>query len=348
MSSTKPFAKRPLPPPVAVPDVTGEPADVSAGAPVAPPTQSGPNAAPSVTPGAPQPAARPPRTLAGRGDAMNAQAQEAEGNSGNSIGIEEFEEMVGAQTRRIRRLLLFLGLITVTLAGLAIWWAQTRPETTTPTQVTEAIDETFASTTVPPPIGPAVFNAVIPSMVVIQTGQGPQTSIGTGVVVNANGDILTAHHVVDGEGPIRISFPDGTETTAFIANAQPDIDIALLTVDVLPQVIIPAVLGGGVVVGEPVFALGNPLGLGGSFSAGVVSGLERTMPIDEDRRLEGLIQFDAAVNPGSSGGPLVNRGGQVVGIVTALVNPTGEDFFSGIGFAVPIDQAGGAAGGPQQ
>ena len=100
-------------------------------------------------------------------------------------------------------------------------------------------------------------------------------------------------------------------------------------------------------VGSEAFVVGNPFGLYGSMSSGVVSGLDRSFKLpDSDIVLDGLIQVDAAVNPGNSGGPLVNRNGQVVGIVAALINPTREDVFVGIGLAVPIDVAGGAAGLP--
>jgi S1-C subfamily serine protease len=100
-------------------------------------------------------------------------------------------------------------------------------------------------------------------------------------------------------------------------------------------------------IGDETFAVGNPLGLAASLSAGVISGIDRSFPInDEGDRLEGLIQFDAAVNPGNSGGPLLNRAGQVIGIVTALANPSQQNFFTGIGFAVPINSAVSAAGLP--
>ena len=123
----------------------------------------------------------------------------------------------------------------------------------------------------------------------------------------------------------------------------------MLVADQNPSIIVPAVLGGGVRIGDDTFALGNPLGLAGSISAGVISGLGRTVPVDDEGRvLEDLIQFDAAVNPGSSGGPLLDRNARVVGIVTALVNPDGEDSFTGIGFAVPIQAAAGGAGAPPQ
>jgi S1-C subfamily serine protease len=102
-------------------------------------------------------------------------------------------------------------------------------------------------------------------------------------------------------------------------------------------------------IGDEVFAVGNPLGLTGSMSAGVVSGFDRSFTIEDlDQELDGLIQFDAAVNPGNSGGPLLNRYGQVIGIVTGLINPTEQEVFIGIGFAVPISVAASAAGGPAQ
>ena len=125
-------------------------------------------------------------------------------------------------------------------------------------------------------------------------------------------------------------------------------DIAIIQTDQRPDVVVPATFGGTPAVGSRVYAVGNPLGLSGSISTGVVSATGRTIGRDEGEPLEDLIQFDAAVNPGSSGGPLLDDNAQLIGIVTALANPTGEDFFSGIGFAVPIQNAGAAAGGPEQ
>ena len=130
---------------------------------------------------------------------------------------------------------------------------------------------------------------------------------------------------------------------------QPQNDIAVLRATTPPAQIFPAVLGDprSVRVGDEAFAVGNPLGLYSSMSAGVISGLNRSFKSpNSDIRMTGLIQIDAAVNPGNSGGPLLNRYGQVVGIVAALVNPTGQDVFIGIGFAVPINAAGGAVGAP--
>ena len=203
-----------------------------------------------------------------------------------------------------------------------------------------------------PPDAAVAYQAALPSLVTISTQRtsGGRTAEGTGagVVVSDEGAILTALHVVEGAGTIRVRFADGTVSTASIEEQEPASDIAVVAPDRLPQVVVPAVLGGGVQVGDAVFALGHPLGLTQSLSAGVVSALERSVTVRTGRTLEHLIQFDAAVNPGNSGGPLLNRDGQVVGIVTGLANPSEQNFFVGIGFAVPIATAGGVAGTPPQ
>ncbi len=243
-----------------------------------------------------------------------------------------------------------VAVIAVVLGVVTARWVLAEDDATSPQQVDDAIGEALSSTTIPAPIGPAIYNTALPSLAFIQTGEPgeEEASIGSGVIINTAGNIMTSNHVIDGAAQIRVTFADGTEATARVVQADPAVDIAVLEADRLPEVVVPAVLGGDLRVGDPIFAIGNPLGLGGSFSAGVVSGLERTLPLPDGQDLEQLIQFDAAVNPGSSGGPLLDRNAQVVGIVTAIANPTGEDFFSGIGFAVPIATAGGAAGGPEQ
>jgi len=201
-----------------------------------------------------------------------------------------------------------------------------------------------------PPASVTVYNAIRPPLVVIRTeGKGTTgrgSGLGSGVIINAEGDILTSLHVVADSSSIRVSFSDGTESPASLKSADPDNDIAVLSPARLPEVVVPAVMGGGVQIGQETFAVGHPLGLTGSLSAGVVSGLNRSFPLANGKTLAGMIQFDAAVNPGNSGGPLLNRNGQVIGVVTGLANPNGDDHFIGIGFAVPIGTAGGAAGAP--
>jgi S1-C subfamily serine protease len=189
---------------------------------------------------------------------------------------------------------------------------------------------------------PAIYQRVAPSVVLVRTSK----KLGTGVIVADNGTILTANHVISGGGAISVTFADGTTTTASVASANPKLDIATLIPAKLPQVVVPANLGGGADVGAQVVAIGNPLGLTDSVSSGVVSGLDRTADTDVGK-FSGLIQFDASVNPGSSGGPLLDAHGLVIGIVVSIAVPDGEDAFAGIGFAVPIGAAlGGGGTGP--
>jgi S1-C subfamily serine protease len=200
-----------------------------------------------------------------------------------------------------------------------------------------------------PPDAARAYQAALPSIVTISTEEDSGGhGTGAGVVASSDGSILTALHVVETASSVSVTFADGTRSGATVLKRDEANDIAVLAPAQLPQVLVPAVLGGGAQVGDAVFALGHPLGLSDSLTAGVVSALDRKVRVSADRTLDGLIQFDAAVNPGSSGGPLLNRSGQVVGIVTGLANPSQQSFFIGIGFAVPIATAGGAAGAPPQ
>ena len=186
----------------------------------------------------------------------------------------------------------------------------------------------------------AIYQRVRPSVVVVRT----DNELGTGVVVADDGTIITANHVIADASAIVVTYADGTLTRATVLTSNKQTDIALLTPARLPQIVVPADLGGTADVGTPVVAIGNPLGLTDSVSAGVVSGLNRSADTDTGKR-SGLIQFDASVNPGSSGGPLLDGRGMVIGIVVALAEPAGQDAFAGIGFAVPIGAAiGGTAG----
>ena len=200
-----------------------------------------------------------------------------------------------------------------------------------------------------PPASATVYQQILPSLVEIEamrpSSGGTDTRLGAGVIVNRAGLILTAFHVVDG-GNVRVSFVDGTSAPASIVSADADNDIAVLLPERGPDNILPAVLGGAGQVGEEAYAVRHPLGYVASLSSGVISGLDRSARGENGKRLRGLIQFDTAVNPGNSGGPLLNRAGQVIGIVTALANPVRDGYFTGIGFAVPIGAAGGAANAP--
>ena len=253
-------------------------------------------------------------------------------------------------------LLLWLALAVIAaLLALLLWWSfRGGEQQLSAADVEEAVLEAMASATPVPPVPPLVYQAILPSLAVVQTDRsfsGEGYGVGSGVVVNANAEILTALHVVEGGTDIQVGYADGTTTTAVVSGADPDRDIALLTPAALPSLVLPATIGSAASlrVGDEVYAVGNPLGLVGSMSAGVVSGLGRDFtPPGRGQMLRDMIQFDAAVNPGNSGGPLLDRGGRVVGIVIGLANPTEQEVFIGLGFAVPIDQAAAAAGGPAQ
>ena len=186
-----------------------------------------------------------------------------------------------------------------------------------------------------------MYRQVVPSVVLITTSKG---SLGSGVIVTDTGAVLTAHHVVSGGGDISIRSPTAPRRPRRSPPANPKIDIATLTPRKLPEVVVPATLGGGVDVGSDVVAIGNPLGLRASTTTGIISGLNRTTKTKAGT-LSGLIQFDAAVNPGSSGGPLLNAQGLVVGVVVSIADPGDDEAFAGIGFAVPIGTALGGDSG---
>lgn len=204
-------------------------------------------------------------------------------------------------------------------------------------------------------IAAQVYETVLPSLVIVEARDGSRefdgSGLGAGVIINADGSILTSLHVVADATEIEVTFSDGTQSLAAIVASAPGNDIATLVAARGPQVIVPAVIGSArqLGIGDPAFVIGHPLGFVGSLSAGVISGFDRSLPVNDELELSGLIQFDAAVNPGNSGGPLVNQAGQVIGIVTALANAGDASGFSGIGFAVPITSAvGGGGGGPAQ
>ncbi len=256
---------------------------------------------------------------------------------------------------RVRAATPFVSGVAATLVALLLFnLLLPAPPPLTMREVQDTVAQTLASATPLPAYSTQVYQAIRPSFVLIQThapgADGKQDDgLGSGVVIDDRGDILTSLHVVADASDIQVTFADGTQSSATVMVEQPENDIAVLRADQPPAQIIPATLGNpnAMQIGDEAFVVGNPLGLYGSMSAGVISGLDRTFqPSKSKQKLEGLMQIDAAVNPGNSGGPLLNRYGQVIGIVTGIVNPSGQDVFIGIGFAVPITVAGGAAGLP--
>ena len=198
---------------------------------------------------------------------------------------------------------------------------------------------------------------ILPSVVRIQ-GYGidpdrpkdgeKEVSTGTGVVIMEDGTILTNLHVTQGASKLIVTFFDGSKSPAIVTAVQANNDLAVLKPEKIPDDLPPATLGTSnqIVAGDEVVVVGFPFGIGPSVSAGVVSGLNREFQGKDGPLMRGLIQFDAAANPGNSGGPLINLSGEVIGIVTAILNPTSAKTFIGIGFAATIESAGSAVGIP--
>ena len=272
---------------------------------------------------------------------------------------------------------LLLGLV---IAGWPAWTGQAaRPLAIN--QIDAALRESLIKEPLPA-VGMAAYEAVLPSVVrvvgepAIAAGAEPPgaasnaakasktppahpggdeadpmdgRTVGTGVVIVDKGLILTNLHVVAGAARITVTFADGSQSEARVVSLQHDNDLAVLQALTIPDDLHAATLRStaGLAPGDAVLAVGYPFGIGPSASQGVVSGLKREFRSPEGQRsLSNLIQFDAAANPGNSGGPLVTMDGHVVGIVTAIMNPNQQRTFIGIGFAVPIENAAAAVGMP--
>jgi S1-C subfamily serine protease len=242
--------------------------------------------------------------------------------------------------------------IFIALAALFIYQALTPSTHLTASDVNSIVANAMASATPPPSAGSQVYQIIGPSVVQIKASTlsldgKTENGSGTGVIINESGTILTALHVVTGSISIQVLFYDNTEADASIIEQEPENDIAVIRPRELPAQVIPATLGGGASVGDEAFVVGNPFGLRHTLTAGVISALGRGIINPKTgQSMQNLIQFDAAVNPGNSGGPLLDRNGEVIGIVTSLLNPTDQEVFIGIGFAVPIATAGGGGAPP--
>lgn len=265
----------------------------------------------------------------------------------------------GARHRLLLSLLMAVALVT---AGALAQRAMVTPaRALTQQQLDAAVRHSLEKEPLPSPYAKA-FLAVRPSVVRVighdddkeelpKPGDDPRAharSTGTGVVIVDNGTILTNLHVVVGAKRIRVTFADGHESDASMIGAQPENDLAVLRAKSIPDDLQAATMRGtgDLLPGDQVVAVGFPFGIGPSVSGGVISGLKRSFRGPDGERLTNLIQFDAAANPGNSGGPLVTMDGAVVGVVTAILNPGDQGTFIGIGFAVPIENAAAAAGMP--
>jgi S1-C subfamily serine protease len=238
---------------------------------------------------------------------------------------------------------------------VAIYGAgQTPPREYTQDDIDSAVLHTMENKTLPSRAAKAA-EAVRQSVVRVRgfaddgSGEEKESGVGSGVVIVDDGIILTNLHVVAGAQRVSVTFFDGFESDAEVVGVKPATDLAVVKARKIPDDLPAATLGSTHKLrpGDEVVAVGFPFGIGPSVSAGVISGLNREFRSPEGHRvLNRLIQFDAAANPGSSGGPLVTMEGEVIGIVTAILNPTEARTFVGIGFAVTIEAAGNAVGIP--
>ena len=269
--------------------------------------------------------------------------------------------------KRHEKLFLFIGGAVLATALVSLHAALVPvPHEITQEDIDQAVARTLETKPVPSPAVKA-YQAVRSSIVRVRAlstdpleldeyagataaPSGASGATGSGVVIIDRGVILTSLHVVAGANKVRVLFEDGLESEASIVSTQPENDLAILQASKIPDDLRAATLRSAkhLIEGEHVTAIGFPFGIGPSVSHGVISGLKREYRSpDGERNLSNLIQFDAAANPGSSGGPLVNAAGEVVGIVTAILSTAEKGgSFSGIGFAVPIEMAAGAAGLP--
>lgn len=259
--------------------------------------------------------------------------------------------------KRHERIGIFFGSTAAALVLLLIVQALLpKPKTFTQKDIDAAVLYTLES--MPPAPAPAslVYPLVGPAVVRVHKfappkgdaeGEPALIGTGTGFVIVETGIILTSLHVVAGPGPVGVTFADGLHSPARVVSAQPERDLAVLQAETIPDDLAPITLGSSrrLNVGDWVVAVGFPFAIGPSLSAGVVSSLDQAFsPSGDEGGFVRLIQFDAAANPGNSGGPLVTMDGEAIGIVTALYNPTGQGFFVGIGFAIPIEDAAAAYG----
>jgi S1-C subfamily serine protease len=246
-----------------------------------------------------------------------------------------------------------LGLLAI-LAAIALW--SLAPQRGLTQAEVEVAVQKILDAQQPTPTAADAYESILPSVVLVRglpdppeapDADGGEGQSGTGVVIVDTGIILTNLHVVHGATRIQVVFHDGLESDAVVIGVQPEHDLAVLQAKTIPDDLYAATLRStqGLRPGEQVVAVGFPFGIGPSATSGVISGLGREyQTVDGKRVLTNLIQFDAAVNPGNSGGPLVTLEGEVIGIVTGLLNPTEHRVFIGIGFAVPIENAAGAVG----
>jgi S1-C subfamily serine protease len=214
--------------------------------------------------------------------------------------------------------------------------------TSTTSEASKATSTVPGSTVAPGNTSPSVGAAGSPQAIAQAVGPAvvqidDNGSIGSGVIYNKSGLILTAHHVVANSATLTVVFADGTKVEGRVVGRQPARDLAIVAVASEKELTAAQLADTSTLaIGQPVVALGSPFGFQASVTSGIISGLNRQLKIT-NLTLTGLIQTDAAINPGNSGGPLIDSSNKVIGINTAIATATGGS--NGVGFAVPVNDA---------
>jgi len=203
---------------------------------------------------------------------------------------------------------------------------------------TAATTTTVQSTSLSSATAESIYAQVSPGVVTITSVVGNGQGIGSGIVLDTKGDILTNAHVIAGARQMQVTLSTGETVPATLVGSNSAADLAVIRISVPASSLHPVTLGnsGGVQVGDSVYAIGSPFGLSGTLTEGIVSNLNQGGAVSTGTNLSGLIQTDAAINPGNSGGPLVNTAGEVIGINNSIESPVNGNV--GVGFAIPINQ----------
>jgi S1-C subfamily serine protease len=256
--------------------------------------------------------------------------------------------------KRIRASRFLAGLVIVALVALfastMVACSSNKSSAEQSASPTTQAQSTPSTTTKDESSVPDLYDSVRPSVVRITSISTTRTSLGTqqseglgsGIILDKDGNILTNYHVVQNAKELVVTLGDESSASAQVVGTDPAGDLAVIKADFPSDITLsPATLGDSdqIRTGESVIAIGNPFGLDGTVTEGIVSGLDRTLAEQQGRPLRELIQTDAAINPGNSGGPLVDFNGEVIGINTAIENPSGANTFSGIGYAIPVNAA---------
>ena len=241
--------------------------------------------------------------------------------------------------KRFRRGLL-VAVAALTVAGgagsgavAAALVAHAAPVAAVTTPATTTVQGTSSSAT-----AESIYAQVSPGVVTITSATGRGQAIGSGIVLDTKGDILTNAHVIAGATQMQVTLSSGQTVAATLVGSNSSADLAVIRISVPASSLHPVTLGNsdGVQIGDTVYAIGSPFGLSGSLTEGIVSNLNQGGSASNGANLSGLIQTDAAINPGNSGGPLVNSAGQVIGINNSIESPVNGNV--GVGFAISINQ----------